>query len=188
MGKLEIKKSIEVNTNAAKTWEIIGPNFLKISDWARGVNKSWENENVSVNFEKAPAGGRYCDVEGFGKFDERIIHYDNEKREISWSADAAKIPNFVSGLKNEIKVEEMNEKDVFNISTINGKLLLCIPESANADVEASSISGSISNDFGLKMVKGQYVGKTMKEKIGKGGAKISMSSISGTISLKKNKK
>jgi len=49
MSKLEIKKSIEVNTNAAKTWEIIGPNFLNISDWARGVNKSWENENVSVS-------------------------------------------------------------------------------------------------------------------------------------------
>ena len=116
MSKLEIKKSIEVNTNAVKTWEIIGPNFLKISDWARGVNKSWENENVSVNFDKAPAGGRYCDVEGFGKFDERIIHYDNEKREISWSADAAKIPNFVSGLKNEIKVEEMNS-DSCKVST-----------------------------------------------------------------------
>ena len=109
MKKLDIKQSLEVNTNASKTWEIIGPNFLNISDWGRGVVKSWESESASKNFENAPAGGRYCEVAGFGKLEEKIIHYNSEKYEISWSAMGEKLPKFVSGLQNEIKVEEIDE-------------------------------------------------------------------------------
>ena len=65
MGKLNIKESIEVKINASKTWEIIGPNFLNISEWGRGVIKSWENESAPKYFENSPAGGRFCEVAGF---------------------------------------------------------------------------------------------------------------------------
>ena len=43
MGKLDIKETIEINTSAEKAWEIIGPNFLNIADWGRGMSKSWHN-------------------------------------------------------------------------------------------------------------------------------------------------
>jgi hypothetical protein len=109
MGKLDIKRSLELKTNVSKTWDIIGPNFLNIANWARGVYKSWNNESVKNNHENAPAGGRYCDLAGFGKFDERIIHFDNEKYEISWSATGEKLPKFISGLQNALKVERIDE-------------------------------------------------------------------------------
>jgi len=109
MGKLSIKKSIEVKANASKTWELIGPNFLNISDWGRGVLRSWENESAPKHFENAPAGGRYCEVAGFGKLEETIIHYNSGKYEISWSAKGEKLPKFVSGLQNELKVEAIDE-------------------------------------------------------------------------------
>ena len=105
MKKLSIKKSVEVNNETLKTWEIIGPNFLNISEWGRGINKSWKNDTVEVKFEGAPAGGRYCDVDGFGKFDERIIHYSDLNKEISWNATGDKLPGFVSNLQNELSVQ-----------------------------------------------------------------------------------
>jgi len=122
MGKLNIKESIEVKMNASKTWELIGPNFLNISDWGRGVLRSWENESAPKKFENAPAGGRYCEVDGFGKLEETIIHYNNEKYEISWSAMGVKIPNFVSGLQNELRVEEIDQNTCKITSNLTANL------------------------------------------------------------------
>lgn len=109
MSKFDIKKTIEVKTNASKTWDVIGPNFLNISDWARGVNKSWNNESVQKINENAPAGGRYCDLARFGKFDERIIHFNEEKYEITWSATGEKLPKFILRLQNALNVEKIDE-------------------------------------------------------------------------------
>jgi hypothetical protein len=122
MGKLNIKESLEVNANASKAWEIVGPGFVNIADWGRGVNKSWVNESSEKVVDEAPAGGRYCNVSGFGKFDERIIHYVSEKREISWSATGEKLPKFMSGLQNELRVEEVDENSCIIHSNISANL------------------------------------------------------------------
>ena len=56
MRKLNIRRSIIVNTSALKTWGIVGQNFLNISDWGRGIQKSWEDKNAAKDFNDAPAG------------------------------------------------------------------------------------------------------------------------------------
>jgi len=109
MGKLDINESIEINVSVERAWEIIGPNFLNIADWGPGVNKSWNNESVPATFEGAPAGGRFCDLGKFGKADERIVHYDQVQKEITWSAKIDKMPNFLVDLQNALKVEGISE-------------------------------------------------------------------------------
>jgi hypothetical protein len=122
MRKLDIKLSLEVNTNASKTWDIIGPNFLNISHWSRGVLKSWNDDSLSPKYENAPAGGRHCEVVGFGKLDEKIIHYNYNKFEISWSAEGEKFPKFLSGLQNEVKVERIDDNNSKITSNITANL------------------------------------------------------------------
>ncbi len=109
MVKLDIKESIEINTPSAKAWDIIGPNFANIGDWGRGINKSWKNEDVKISIEGAPAGGRFCDLGKFGFADEKIIHYNEQNKEISWIASISKMPSFVKNLENELKVETISE-------------------------------------------------------------------------------
>ena len=109
MGKLDIKESIEIKTNADKAWDIIGPNFLNIADWGRGINKSWNNDSVTTTIEGAPAGGRFCDLGKFGIADERILHYNDLHKEITWSARSEKLPGFLVGLQNELKVVGIDE-------------------------------------------------------------------------------
>jgi len=99
MGKLNIVDSVVINTNADKAWDIVGPNFLKISDWGRGINKSWENVSILKRIEDAPAAGRYCDVKGFGKFDERIIHYSSDSREYHGVQQERNCRTFLRGYK-----------------------------------------------------------------------------------------
>ncbi len=107
--KIDIKESIIVNTPAEQAWEIIGPRFLNIGDWGRGIKKSWNNEDEKTIFQGAPAGGRFCDLGKMGIAEERILHYDPERREITWSAKSDKIPGFIKNLQNALKVEVINE-------------------------------------------------------------------------------
>ncbi len=109
MGKIDIRESLEIQTSADKAWEIIGPNFLNIAEWGRGISKSWENETAPKSIEGAPAGGRFCDLGKFGIADERILHYSDENREISWSASSDKLPGFLKNLQNDLKVEAIDE-------------------------------------------------------------------------------
>tara|TARA_R110002096_G_scaffold1077_1_gene5810 strand:+ start:1738 stop:2241 length:504 start_codon:yes stop_codon:yes gene_type:complete len=106
---IDIKESIEINTSAEKAWEIIGPNFLNIGDWGRGIKHSWNNEDAKTIFEGAPAGGRFCDLGKMGIAEEHILHYDQVKREITWSAQSDKIPRFLKNLQNALKVEALDE-------------------------------------------------------------------------------
>ena len=137
MGKLEIKGSIEIKTSSEKAWEIIGPNFLNIADWGPGINKSWNNESAPITFEGAPSGGRFCDLGKFGKADERIVHYDKAKNEITWSAKIEKMPGFLEDIQNALKVEGICENScrVSTNITANlkglGGLFLSIPLKGN---------------------------------------------------------
>lgn len=137
MKKLDIKGSIEVKINAEVAWEIIGPNFLNIADWGPGIVKSWNNESVPVAFEGAPAGGRFCDLGKFGKADERILHYDQTQKEITWSAKIDKMPGFLAGLQNALKVEGISENSCLVSTNISANLtglrgiLLGIPLKSN---------------------------------------------------------
>lgn len=137
MKKLDIKGSIEINTSAEKAWEIIGPNFLNIADWGPGINKSWNNESAPITFEGAPAGGRFCDLGSFGKADERILHYSQNHKEITWSAKIDKMPSFLVDLQNAIKVERIDEKScrvstniTANLKGLRG-ILLRVPIKGN---------------------------------------------------------
>ena len=122
MKRIDIIQSLEVRSSTEKAWEIIGPGFINISNWGRGILRSWNNDNVKPSFEGAPAGGRYCELIGFGTFDEKIIHYSEREREISWSATGEKLPKFVSGLQNELKVERIDDHTCRLTSHISASL------------------------------------------------------------------
>lgn len=108
MRLLQIKASKEAYTSAKNAWEIIGPQFLNIADWSRGIHRSWINEKVPNNIEGAPAGGRYTFLGQYGTADERIIHYDAPNMEITWSARLSFLPNFVSSIRHALKVREID--------------------------------------------------------------------------------
>lgn len=144
MGKLDIKESIEINTSAEKAWEIIGPNFLNIADWGRGINKSWNNDKVNASIEGAPAGGRFCDLGKFGVADEKILHYSLENKEITWSAESDKLPGFLKGLQNALKVEPIDDHNCRVKTNITANL-----KGAGGLV----LGGPIKKNFG-KLLKG----------------------------------
>jgi DUF4097 and DUF4098 domain-containing protein YvlB len=59
-----------------------------------------------------------------------------------------------------------------------------IPSDANAVVRAGTVHGAISNDFGIKVHHGEYVGHELHGQIGQGGPLIKLGNVNGRISIK----
>lgn len=144
MSKLNVKASTEVNTNAEKAWKIIGPGFLHIEDWGRGIGRSWNNEAIAIAHLGAPAGGRFCDLGKLGIAEERILHYSDAQMEITWSAKSDKLPGFLKDLQNALRVEPTGENSCRVHTNITADL---------TGVVGLVLGGPIKSNFG-KLLKG----------------------------------
>lgn len=99
-----------------------------------------------------------------------------------------------SGLRGETKLSTvngplqatfvtLNEAGGIYLQSVNGSLTLIIPSDANASVKASTVHGGISNDFGLQVRSGEYVGHDLEGQIGSGGPRIKLGNVNGPIRI-----
>lgn len=72
-----------------------------------------------------------------------------------------------------------------SLETVNGAVDLTLPSDASATLKAETVNGKISNDFGLPVRKGQYVGRDMYGKLGAGDVQIKLESVNGELSVKR---
>lgn len=72
-----------------------------------------------------------------------------------------------------------------SLETVNGQAFLTVPSDANATVKAETLNGKITNDFGLPVRIGQYVGHSLYGRIGTGDVKIRLESVNGELSLRR---
>lgn len=93
---MKIAKSVNVNAPTDEVWDILGPNYLRVGDWASSVHLS-DAKPGPITIEGAPAAGRTCET-SLGPFTETIEEYDAEAHRIAYSATGAKMPGFVRSL------------------------------------------------------------------------------------------
>ncbi len=70
-----------------------------------------------------------------------------------------------------------------SIGTVNGRAKLTIPSDANATIRVDSLNGVITNDFGLPVRKGKYVGRDLYGKLGSGDVRIKLDSVNGDLKI-----
>lgn len=70
-----------------------------------------------------------------------------------------------------------------NLSTVNGQVNLSLPSDINATVKADTLNGNITNGFGLRVKKGEYVGRDLYGRIGSGEAQIKLDSVNGQLAI-----
>lgn len=85
----------------------------------------------------------------------------------------------------EADFDQLQTGSRISLNTVNGKVFLTIPSDANATVKADSVNGNISNEFGLPVRKGQYVGRDLYGKIGNGDVQIRLNSVNGELAIKR---
>jgi DUF4097 and DUF4098 domain-containing protein YvlB len=101
-----------------------------------------------------------------------------------------------AGLGGEVKLNTVNGAIGANVATldgaksvtlnsVNGRIVLIVPAGASADVKASTVHGAITNDFGLTVEDGQYVGHNLSGQIGSGGPRVRLNNVNGSIAIKR---
>jgi len=119
---------------------------------------------------------------------------DIEGCEGSIKASSINGPVNVRGLLGEARLSTINgpleavftqldESKTISLSSVNGSVTLIIPSDANALVRASTVHGTISNDFGIQVKHGEYVGHNLDGQIGTGGPKVKLQNVNGGIRI-----
>ena len=101
-----------------------------------------------------------------------------------------------TGLMGEVKLSTVNggveativrldDTKGVSLNSVNGTIVLIIPANASAQVKANTVHGAITNDFGLQVNDGEYVGHDLSGQIGSGGPRVRLSNVNGPISIKR---
>ena len=91
----------------------------------------------------------------------------------------------LSTINGQLKVmfTKLDESNPIELGSVNGSVTLIIPSDTNASVRAGTVHGGISNDFGLVVKHGEYVGHSLDGQIGTGGPKIKLANVNGGITI-----
>ena len=85
----------------------------------------------------------------------------------------------------ELTFKNLDNAKRVDLESVNGSIIVSLPSDASAKISAETVSGRISNEFGLKVNKGQWVGSDMSGTIGDGKVVIDMENVNGKIWLKR---
>jgi hypothetical protein len=100
------------------------------------------------------------------------------------------------GLAGEVEVSSVNgRQDVefdaaslskpIHLNSVNGRIVLTLPSDVNAQIEASTVSGEIDSDFGIRANRVSMVGHQLEGTLGSGGPTIHLSSVNGSIAIRR---
>ena len=71
-----------------------------------------------------------------------------------------------------------------DFSTTNGSVTVTVPDGLNADITMRTVNGSVGSDFPMT-VNGRISPRRIAATIGKGGMKIDLSTVNGSIDLRR---
>jgi DUF4097 and DUF4098 domain-containing protein YvlB len=84
----------------------------------------------------------------------------------------------------EATFNKLDEAKPISLGSVNGSVTLIIPSDSNAVVRAGTVHGEISDEFGLNVQHGDYVGHELYGQLGTGGPRIKLGNVNGRISIK----
>ena len=146
------------------------------------------NNDTEVDFEvRVPRGvlfaGRTVNgsVKGSGLTADAKAHTVNGSVRLSTAglAEASTVNGSIT-----VRMGRANWSDNLSFETVNGAILVELPDDLNADVSASTVNGGLSSDWPMT-VRGRWGPKHMNGKIGNGGRGLSLETVNGDIELRR---
>jgi hypothetical protein len=83
----------------------------------------------------------------------------------------------------EARMSDMGDGDL-SYSTVNGSVTLELPARVDAVVDLSTVNGSLSSDYPMTL-EGRVSPRRIRATIGQGGRRIKVSTVNGSVELKK---
>ena len=159
-------------------------------DWSKRGNQKWNNRRKlevqyrltvprTASLDEVETVNGSVSVSNFTNYT-KISSVNGSVKAVNLSG-TAKLST-VNGT-TEADFNQLQPGSNISLSTVNGRVNLTIPSDANATVKADTVNGSITNDFGLPVRKGKYVGRDLYGKIGSGGMEIKLNSVNGGLAI-----
>ena len=153
-----------------------------------GGRSSSRDNDTSVNFTvRVPAGVGFIGRTVNGAVDGEALQGNAEAHSVNGS-----IRLVTTGLANattvngsiNVTVGRADWPDGADFKTVNGEITLKLPQVVNAELRASTVSGSIESELPIAMT-GQFEGRRLQGTLGSGGRQLALSTVNGSITLLK---
>jgi len=180
---------VEIKIDARKDFLSVETDY---SEWKRENNRGWKNYGkLTVDYRlTVPKNAVLDDVQTVNG-SVTITNSNNITKASTVNGDV-----LATNLRGTAELETVNgtieanfnqlqSSSRINLNTVNGRVNLTIPSDANATIKADTLNGSITNDFGLRVRKGEYVGRDLYGKIGSGEVQIKLNSVNGGLNIKR---
>ncbi|HEY0671914.1 MAG TPA: DUF4097 family beta strand repeat-containing protein [Longimicrobiales bacterium] len=154
---------------------------------ARGRSSS-KNNDVEVDFEvRVPRGVLFTGRTVNGGVIAEGLTADAKVSTVNGSVRVATTGLAQASTVNgsiKVRMGRANWNETLEFETVNGGILLELPDELNADVSASTVNGSLSSDWPMT-VRGKWGPKHMNGKIGSGGRELALQTVNGDIELRR---
>lgn len=80
--------------------------------------------------------------------------------------------------------QRLNDGKSISLGSVNGPLTVTIPSDSSASLRANTVHGAITNDFGLRVRRGEYVGSSLGGTLGSGASRIRLDNVNGAITIR----
>ena len=82
----------------------------------------------------------------------------------------------------DVRMGTFSGTESISYRTVNGSVRVRLPENVNADVELSTVNGSLTSAFPI-MMQGRMDRRHISAKLGNGGPRLSFSTVNGSVEL-----
>lgn len=152
-------------------------------------DENYRDTDVEVDFEvKVPAGVDFVGVTVNGDVYARDLPADAEVSTVNGDVEAT-AAGIVRGTTVNGSVTATMGKTgwtgTLHFSTVNGGITVTFPADFDAEIDASTVNGSIDSDFPIT-VQGKMRRNTFHGTIGKGGRRLELNTVNGSIELRKS--
>ncbi len=80
--------------------------------------------------------------------------------------------------------EDLDDHGDLSFNTVSGDVTLTLPKSLDADFSMSTVSGDVDSDFPLTLGNGRMSRRGLSARIGKGGRRLEVRTVSGDLRLR----
>jgi DUF4097 and DUF4098 domain-containing protein YvlB len=152
------------------------------------------NCDASVNFDvRVPAGVEYSYdhlASVSGDVDATSVRGRLSAKSVSGNVTVSDVTGIVSAssVSGDVnaQITRLEGEGEMKFSSVSGNVQVKAPGNPNADIEMSSVSGTLDTDFPIEVQKASYgPGRSARGRIGTAANTLKLSTVSGKVSLTK---
>jgi DUF4097 and DUF4098 domain-containing protein YvlB len=86
----------------------------------------------------------------------------------------------------EVRVDQLTGRGDLEFNTVSGDVTLELPAQLDADISMSTVSGDLNSDYPITLSNGRMNRRNIQARIGKGGRRLDLKTVSGDVRIKKS--